>query len=81
MKTEIGVMIVKGGKAWGVAYEDAMETNWRFIDVEEAEIFDPRYVKNPTDVTYKDSPYVAELSGAKLVKIIRTTTVAPLPDN
>jgi hypothetical protein len=75
MKTEIGVMIMKNGKAWGVAYEDAMETNWRFIDVEDAEIFDPRYVKKPTDVIFKDSPYVAELSGASIVGVIRTKRV------
>jgi hypothetical protein len=81
MKTEIGVMIMKNGKAWGIAYEDGHETNWRFIDVEEAEIFDPKDIEKPTDVTYQGSPKWAELSGARIVAVKRTTTVHQTKDD
>ena len=51
MRTEIGVMVMKGSKAWGITTETA------------------------TDVTYSNSPYVAELKTASLVDVKRTTTV------
>ncbi len=79
MKTETGVMVMKGGKAWGVVYEDGHSTSHDWMDPESAPIRDPRFCKKPTDVTYAGSPDVAELSTARLVCVKRTTIVTILP--
>lgn len=75
MKIEQGVMVMKEGKAWGVAYDDHQARAYGWIDLEEAEIHDPRFCKKPTDVTYTGSPHVEELKTAKVVHVIRKTTV------
>jgi hypothetical protein len=75
MKTEIGVMIVKNGKAWGVAYADGHNTSEGWIAIEDAPIHDPRFCTKTTDVTYKGSHYTAELQTGTLVRVRRTTKV------
>lgn len=75
MKTETGVMVMKNGKAWGFTYKDGHKTSCGWVDLEDATIHDPAHCKQPTDVTYKGSPYEAQLRTAKLVSVQRTTTV------
>lgn len=75
MKVERGVMIMKNGKGWGETYADGHSTSYGWMDVESAPIHDPKFCKKPTDVTWKESPYVKELVTAKLVAVERTTTV------
>lgn len=75
MKTETGVMVMRGGKAWGVEYADGHVTAYGWIDPEAAPIHDPRFCKKPTDVTWKGSPWTEELLTGKLVHVTRTTTV------
>ena len=74
MKVEKGVMVMKDGKAWGVTYEDGHSISYGWIDPENAPIHGPECT-NPTKVTWPNSPYVAELKTAKLVKVERTTAV------
>jgi len=75
MKIETGVMVMKNGKAWGITHEDGHSTSYGWMEPESAPISDPRYCNKPTDVTYRNSPYIQELSTAKIVKVERTTTV------
>lgn len=75
MKEEIGVMIIKEGKAWGVNYKDGQSTSYGWIDIESAPIHDPRFCKNTTDATYKGSYLTDELKTGKLVMVKRITTV------
>ena len=75
MKIERGVMVMKDGKAWGKTYEDGQSTAYGWMDPESAPIHDPEFCKRPTDVTYKDSPYLSELEAAELVRVERRTTV------
>jgi len=75
MKIETGVMVMKDGKAWGVAWEDGRSTSYGWIAPEDAPIHDPRYCKKPEDVTYRESHYVAELRTGKLVQVERRTEV------
>jgi hypothetical protein len=72
-KVHIGVVVELDGKYWGIQYEDGQVTEYGFGDIERARIGDPRYAKQPTDFTYKGSPYVAELSKARLLPVTRTT--------
>ncbi len=75
MRIETGVMVMKDGKAWGIAYEDGHITSYGWIDPEKAPIHDPRYLKTPTDATYRNSPHIAELETAKVVRVDRRTEV------
>ncbi len=72
--TEVtGVMIMKNGKAWGVAYQDGHSTSYGWIEPEHAPIHNPKYINNPEDVTCKGSSYVLELKTDEIVKVKRTT--------
>lgn len=77
MKIETGVMVVKNGKGWarigGGGHGEGTREGW--VDIESAEVHDPKYCTKPTDVTYLGSSYFQELSTAKLVSVKRTTTV------
>jgi len=75
MKIEKGVMVMKDGKAWGVVYQDGRETNYGWVQLEDAPIHDPRFCKRPEDVTYEGSHYTAELRTGKVVNVERRTTV------
>lgn len=75
MKIEKGVMVMKDGKAWGIEYEDGQCQSYGWIDPENADIHNPEFCKNPTDVTYKGSYYIKELQTAKLVMVERITEV------
>jgi hypothetical protein len=75
MKIETGVMILKNGKGWGKTYSDGQCTEYGWMDLESAPIYSPEFCKKTTDVTYRDSPYIDELSSAKLVKAVRKTVV------
>jgi hypothetical protein len=74
-KIETGVMVMKDGKAWGVTYRDGQSTSYGWIEPEDADISDPRFCTKPTDLTYKNSPYIEQLNQGKIVSVTRTTTV------
>jgi len=73
MKIEIGVMVMKHGKAWGETYADGKSTSYGWISPEDAPIHNPKFCTLPTDVTYKGSPYIKELASAQLVYVERRT--------
>jgi hypothetical protein len=68
MKIETGVMVVKDGKGWGSLYGVHVSNHRGWMNLEDAEIYDPKYCKQPTDVTYKKSDYFEELKTGKLAK-------------
>ena len=75
MKIETGVMVMKNGKAWGVAWADGASTAYGWIEPESAPIHNPKYLKKPEDVTYQNSLYVNELRTAQIVQVERRTEV------
>lgn len=75
MKIETGVMVMKDGKAWGVAGADGHSTAYGWIAPEDAPIHNPAYCKRPEDVTYQGSPYIAELRTGTLAHVERRTEV------
>lgn len=75
MKTETGVMVIKNGKGWGVVYKDAQSTCYGWVDLENTGIYNPKYCKKPTTVTYEGSSDTKELSTAELVYVKRETKV------
>ena len=75
MRTEIGVMVMKNGKAWGITYNDGRSTSYGWMDPESAPMHDPKHCKKTTSVTYEGSPYTKELETGKIVKVRRTTVV------
>lgn len=75
IKIEIGVMVVKDGKGWGKTYEDGHSTSYGWMDVTDAPIHEPEFCHKPTDVTWTDSYYVAELKTATLKTVRRTTRI------
>ena len=75
VKIEKGVMVMKDGKAWGEVYADGRSTEYGWMAPENAPIHDPRFCKQPTDVTYEGSHYEAELRTGKLVVVERRTEV------
>ena len=77
-KTERGLMVMKDGKAWGIAYEDGQVTVHDWIDPVDAPMHDPEFCKSTTDVTYTGSPYINELMSGELVMVERKTTVRAL---
>jgi len=79
MKIERGVMVMKGGKAWGVTYEDGHSTSYGWMDPEDAPIHDPKYCKKPTDVTWAASYLIPELSTGTVVPVERRTEVITNP--
>lgn len=79
MKIEKGVMIFKGGMGWGEIHKDGHSSEHGWVEPEKAIIYHPGYCHNPSDVTYKGSPYISELSTATLMSITRTTTVVLIP--
>jgi len=78
MKIEKGVMVVKGGKAWGETQSDGHSTSYGWVDVESAPIHDPHSCKKPTDVTYSGSHMIPELLTGEVVHVVRTTTMRVL---
>lgn len=74
-KEETGVLVMKNGKAWGINYSDGKSTSYGWIDPVNAPLKDEKYVKKPSDVTYRGSHYVDELIDADVVKVTRITTV------
>jgi hypothetical protein len=75
---ERGVMVMKNGKAWQVLFEDGRSTEYGWGAPETARIHHPDYCKEPTDVTYKSSPYIEELRKGKIVMVERETVVRVL---
>jgi len=75
MNVETGVMVMKDGKAWGVAYFDGYSTTYGWVDPHFAPIHNPKYCKAVTSVTYPGSPYERELLTGKLVHVRRETHV------
>ncbi|MDH3354498.1 MAG: hypothetical protein OEL79_04705 [Chromatiales bacterium] len=74
-KVEKGVMVMKDGKAWGIAYEDGQSTAYGWVDVESATIYNPEFFTKTTDATYKGSHLIPELEKGELVHVERATTV------
>ena len=79
MKIERGVLVMRHGKAWGVAYKDGHCTDYGWVEPADAELHDPKYCRWPTDVTYQSSPYLDELATGTLVSVTRRTTVTVNP--
>ena len=75
MITETGVMIVKDGKGWGVVYDDGRSKTEGWVDMDKAEIHEPKYMIQPTDATYKGSHDEQELKLGKIIKVRRTITI------
>ena len=75
MKVETGVMVMKNGKAWGIVYKDGHSTAYGWIAPEDANISDPKYCKQPIDLTYKGSYLEDELRTGRLVAVERRTEV------
>ena len=71
-KSKTGIVVEKDGKFWGIQYKDGHSTAYGFGPIENSIIQDPRYCTKPTDVTYKDSPYLRELSEATLRHVVKT---------
>jgi hypothetical protein len=74
-KIETGVIVMKNDKAWGIIYEDGRCTEYGWTDPINAIIHDPKFCKEPKDVTYKNSPYFKDLLGAQLIKVRRITEI------
>lgn len=74
---ERGVMVMKDGKAWGETYADGHSTSYGWLNPADsrAKVYDPKYCKKTTDITYAGSHYTEELLKGKLVLVERTTTV------
>lgn len=66
---------MKNGKAWGCIDQDGHSSEYGWLDPEDATIHNPQFCLKPTDVTYAESPYIAELFKGKIVAVERTTTV------
>lgn len=79
MKIETGVMAIKDGKGWGNIYNDGHSSEDGWVDIEDAEIADPKYCTETTGFTYPKSQYVSELRKGKLVRVERRTEVVVLP--
>lgn len=75
VKTETGCLVMKGGKAWGVVYEDGRSRAEGWTDPTTVPLSNPRYVTKPSDLTYKGSPNTKELNTGVVVKVKKTTTV------
>lgn len=75
MKTEVGVMLMKDGKAWGIIYQDGHSTCYGWMAPEEAPIHNPKYCKKPTDVTYSEDYNIPEIKKGRLVSVVRETVV------
>lgn len=74
-KIEEGIMLVKDGKGWGIAYEDGRETSYGWVALEEAEIYTSPYCKKPSDIARHERHYIKEMNKGDIVKVTRTTTV------
>jgi hypothetical protein len=80
MIIEFGVVITKKGRFWGVVYNDGGTCLEGWLDdLDEAEIYDPRYCTKPTDITCgKKDARTIELDGAELVRVERRTETVPI---
>ena len=69
----VGVVVTYNGKFWGVAYDDGKSKAYDWVsDLDEIIISDERFLKNPIDLTYENSPYIKELKKGRIVKVIKT---------
>lgn len=69
-ETEEGVVAMYKGQYWGEQYRDGHSTAMGFGPLKNANISNPKFCKNPTDMTSINSrSYFEELSKAKLVKV------------
>lgn len=73
-KTVEGVMIVKNGKAWARQIAEHYGGDG-YVNLVDGEVFNGKYITEPSDVTYLNSPYISCLEGAEIVKVRRTTHV------
>lgn len=71
-------MVMKDGMGWGDGENDGHTQSSGWLYPPYAKIYDPRFVKNPEDVTYRHSPYIKDLQDAKIVSVVRTTVVTIL---
>jgi hypothetical protein len=70
-------VIEKGGKYWGVQYEDGHSTTYGYGPIENASFHDRRYCKRPEDATYRGSYLIPKLREGRLLDVKITTTVEP----
>lgn len=75
MKIESGVMVMKNGLAWGKCYSDGHSTAFGWVNPENAELHNPKYLTRPEHLTYSGSIYEDELRTGKIVHVERVTTV------
>jgi len=75
-KIEKGVVVEYAGKYWGLAYDDGNNKSYGWVDIDNAQISDPRFLNKPEDLTYStDSIGIQELQKGKLINVTRVTTV------
>lgn len=74
-KIEKGVVVEYAGKYWGLAYDDGNNKSYGWVDINNAQISDPRFLTKPEDLTYTNSPYISELQKGKLVNVTRVITI------
>ena len=74
VKVEVGVMLMKNGKAWGNIFNDGKSSASGWVNKQYAPIHDPKYTTCPSDLTYKYSRYIDELNTGTLVPVKRITT-------
>lgn len=70
---EGGLVAERGGKYWGVLYEDGRSCTRGFGPIEKATIADPKYARVPEDMVYSRSPDRRELKKAKFKRVSKTT--------
>lgn len=82
MKPKKGVVIELNGKflhEWEDRSGPGSSSGWAWGPVEEAKIYDPRYVTRPTDAAHHSFPIHEDLRRARLMKARRKIIVSVEP--
>lgn len=71
IRTEEKVVAELNGKFWGYISPDPNSDSYGFIDLFDADLGDPEFIKQPTDFTgnWNGNPSYERLKKAKLVKV------------
>lgn len=75
-----GVVAVIDGKGWGVEFNDGHTSSYNFVNLNNAEISNPKYCKKPEDKVHKGHHYERILMNSKLVKVRRTIITEIIED-
>ncbi len=76
---EIGVMVLKDDKAWGIDFQDDSSTSFGWIYPTKAELKSEKICKKPEDMS-KDGRNTGQLSLGKVVKVERITILKILEE-